>query len=1437
METVESGYIEKGCGICYVGENGEFLPANPHWVPQGMGYALAQAAYNVTAGSTLAAPLVVESQKETIYLRLAKIAAVSDAADPVDLRSVNLKSVGTVDPADATRLVFKDGMGEGIDVVYRAESSGFHQELVIARKDAVSGAVAKGVRFAIYTELYAGTIPLDGIRFGDDEAAAIASTVSPRKSSTDRLMLGRPNDPPAFLFDASPVWDSAADAKGRKATDALRSITVSEKGGFVYVEEIDEGFLDRSTFPVVCDYTVRTGTIYTSEVWQRGGTYLVSNTVTFYGAPAQLTIEPGVTVKINGGQKLCATTGATIVAVGEYGGHITFTKSSDSYCGESTPGSGQPTYCLELSAGAGAGSRVEYCKMSWGATNLLRIGRVLDTTIKNCVFISKTLSGAPVYWECPSQGAVKLANNLFVGDGTGSYAFHVAGSGPQIDVYMFNNTFKNYGYAVALYPSVPLRYVRIWDNYFEQCTYPVVTQSYFSLSVYSNGYYGCANEPGTQIKHLTASPWDITVSGAYYYNDVAGGGALLKRNGFRSALEAGLYADEFTVNRPQYVYTSTQSVADLTIANNRFYTSESDDVSIGYHPPKVDCAIGDGVTITFTNALTINTGAAVALGRTFTNPTMLVTGQLTCTGAPSALDPTKGYNLMSDTTALMAADSYPQIRSPQARNSMYGSLSIQGSETSPGAVVQYTKFAFLRTGLHRSTPTSNSDRIRNNLFFHCYHGLYPANTSGTMHIRNCLAFDCYYGVYRGASTTAVVEVGSCTDVPCAYGGCTFDGCSYGVYSSVGSTDNLQVIDSVFSECSMVGVWTGASSVVEQSNLFWKNTKNRHTSAGDTDLVPDGSFRMDAGLSPWDRAASRERSVWCLDQSTRNLAVDTGSRDVAVYDGADASVYSAAASTTARDCRPDFGRCDLGYHWTGLADDDQDLYPDLWELAYDDVTHLTYDFDSDFFNQELEPWIECWGVECPADSSPAVNPGFRHRPANGPLVGDMHRTQYVQFHSSGTPGGTVVPTSMDVRWGKDSAAFTTGAGAADRLLFGTTPAMGTDVSATDVDSVPYSDNGGDGKTLVKGFLDYLGSNVTYYYAGRSFRSGTGYTVQTGPLSFKTPPALTPGVATPFSMLVFGSTRADDTSSTGTGNHWSGLNVAKSIRSSPRTQYTGYSSFAFAVHLGDSVEFSGNDNGTDYRPQWDKYLFRPFEGVLASLPTIFVPGDNDHGNDESNGGYKQFKNNFCWNQNEVGGQYRMWWYLDYGNCRFVFLDTKTIEGGPDGEPARAWLRTALGWGEGQKTRWNVVFMHIPPCTDTNHPGYPDENDAWGDAWMVRARASYADVFEQMKVDIVFCGHSAAFEAWKYDGTVFNSGVNYVVTGGGGRLPWSYNVNANRAFPAVTQSTPSANHYCTLEMCRGEDGVFGATKATLRVWKLNGEPYVVGTQNSTQEFIMRQ
>jgi len=155
-------------------------------------------------------------------------------------------------------------------------------------------------------------------------------------------------------------------------------------------------------------------------------------------------------------------------------------------------------------------------------------------------------------------------------------------------------------------------------------------------------------------------------------------------------------------------------------------------------------------------------------------------------------------------------------------------------------------------------------------------------------------------------------------------------------------------------------------------------------------------------------------------------------------------------------------------------------------------------------------------------------------------------------------------------------------------------------------------------------------------------------------------------------------------------------------------------------------------------WHNYWFTPleFQNIAQTRPVLFARGNHD-GEGPLSYAYSALPGN------------ESWFAFDYGNSRFIFLDS---EASTSAAPEQfAWLTSELARAETQRAAFRIVCFHkLPYANLWNGGGYT------GEAWV---RNDWVPLFQQHHVDLVINGH-----AHNYNRGATN-GVTYVVVGGGG------------------------------------------------------------------------
>ncbi|MDD5140016.1 MAG: metallophosphoesterase family protein [Verrucomicrobiales bacterium] len=122
------------------------------------------------------------------------------------------------------------------------------------------------------------------------------------------------------------------------------------------------------------------------------------------------------------------------------------------------------------------------------------------------------------------------------------------------------------------------------------------------------------------------------------------------------------------------------------------------------------------------------------------------------------------------------------------------------------------------------------------------------------------------------------------------------------------------------------------------------------------------------------------------------------------------------------------------------------------------------------------------------------------------------------------------------------------------------------------------------------------------------------------------------------------------------------------------------------------------------------------------------------------------------------------FDLGMVHFICLDSMTADRATNGAMA-TWLRSDLAV---TTSRWLIAFWHHPPYSKGSHDS--DPGGSGYDVQMGEMRANFLPILENGGVDLVFSGHSHAYERSKLlnghygISTTFNAATNVVQTGSG-------------------------------------------------------------------------
>jgi hypothetical protein len=325
----ERAFIQKGSGLCYPDPHGQWTPAAPRWTASGASFRVAEAAYELASG--LVAGGGVEFFVEGSTLRATPQSIVFTSADA---EAPGCRFDGAANAAvggeDARKLRFPEAYGRDVDLEYEVSTAGFEQNLLLRSLPPLPGGFEAGsTRVVVRTRVNLPELTASGLSVAvNGEPSDLDAT-----GSTDWVQIGQISfdgpEGPLFWFADSLVL--RADGASTIAEKRLR---FDSAGGEWLLEERlpFEFFVPSGAFPVLWDFTVRSGAITVAEVWKSGETIFVLNDITVQ-APGVLTIEPDCVVKINGSREIVVSTGKVIAKGAPYR-PITFTSADDLDRGE-----------------------------------------------------------------------------------------------------------------------------------------------------------------------------------------------------------------------------------------------------------------------------------------------------------------------------------------------------------------------------------------------------------------------------------------------------------------------------------------------------------------------------------------------------------------------------------------------------------------------------------------------------------------------------------------------------------------------------------------------------------------------------------------------------------------------------------------------------------------------------------------------------------------------------------------------------------------------------------------------------------------------------------------------------------------------------------------------------------------------------------------------
>ena len=195
------------------------------------------------------------------------------------------------------------------------------------------------------------------------------------------------------------------------------------------------------------------------------------------------------------------------------------------------------------------------------------------------------------------------------------------------------------------------------------------------------------------------------------------------------------------------------------------------------------------------------------------------------------------------------------------------------------------------------------------------------------------------------------------------------------------------------------------------------------------------------------------------------------------------------------------------------------------------------------------------------------------------------------------------------------------------------------------------------------------------------------------------------------------------------------------------------YQMIVHTGDLAYDSGSIS------EIENTVFKVYDDLFRHIP--FYPASGNH--DYATASAAPFRDVF---ELPMNGNNEKWYSYDWGRVHFAALDTES-----DYKTQAAWLDQDLAATD---RPWKIVYMHRPPYSSGNHGSDTS------------LRNALAPVLEKNHVQLVLTGHDHDYER-----VTPQNGIQYIVTGGGGRGTYAVGESGFTAF------SESVIHFVYLEV----------------------------------------
>jgi len=586
-DTVKSYIHEKASGLCYKDATGNYVPSVAEWRETSDGFVIDRCPYRLAMGKTIGTPARYTVEGHDVLLLPAHL-IISDGVNQTDPRPLTPEPPGFILPDSPSVLRFPAAFGPGYDLQYIVEKGGFHQNLIIANAPELpEGLDPENTAIHLYTELnldeylsasglqvHVEGVPLDTSPPDLVSPPCVGGSISFWRPAG----LGGEDAEMVHAFSVCTVVDSPPPGvPPKEATTEERLLKDAASGAAYVVDTLPFSYFihgDPPYYPVVWDPPVpKFGPIGT-QTWLSGVTYHVTDNITVSGT---LTIEGGAFVKLNPYKQISIDDAGRVIAKGEPGNYIRFTKAADvdPDWGEpiNNPHEGSYFFALYLLSGSSPDSIIQYCMMRFG------ICPINCQEPQNNAFAHNIIDGkgdeATMYYgiKVGTWGEVDCIDNLIYDSDWLGISYYDASAGR-----ISNNTIHGGNVGIQLqYSDVGT----ITDNLLTRCAVAgisVISPSSVDTLDY-NGYWDCT----TPVAGAQMGPNSVDLGHADEDNPYAQDGEYFLKQECEDLINKASYWAPRPLDGPDAYSTCNYAKRDVERAD------------IGYHYTSYDDTDADGM--------------------------------------------------------------------------------------------------------------------------------------------------------------------------------------------------------------------------------------------------------------------------------------------------------------------------------------------------------------------------------------------------------------------------------------------------------------------------------------------------------------------------------------------------------------------------------------------------------------------------------------------------------------------------------------------------------------------------------------------------------------------------------------------------------------------------------------------------------------------------